>query len=171
MFIMKLIIAIVQDEDSSKLLSKLMQIGLSATKLATTGGFLKAGNTTLLLGVEEERIQDALKIIESVCKSRKQISTAPSALVGGMTHGEYSSFPIEVTVGGKQLTLSGKVGAAGSFSGEWTAGKAVDIVYGKVGDAPAVSMKNITGPRDAAFRAKTSTLSFSSALTVMVSTS
>ena len=44
MFIMKLIIAIVQDEDSSRLLSKLMQIGLSATKLATTGGFLKAGN-------------------------------------------------------------------------------------------------------------------------------
>ena len=41
---MKLIIAIVQDEDSSRLISKLMQTGLSATKLATTGGFLKAGH-------------------------------------------------------------------------------------------------------------------------------
>lgn len=104
MFIMKLIIAIVQDEDSSKLLSKLMQIGLSATKLATTGGFLKAGNTTLLLGVEEERIQDALKIIESVCKSRKQMTTAPTAMTG-ITHGEYTTYPVEVTVGGATVFI------------------------------------------------------------------
>ena len=104
MFIMKLIIAIVQDEDSSKLLSKLMQIGLSATKLATTGGFLKAGNTTLLLGVEEERIQDALKIIESVCKSRKQLTTAPTAMTG-ITHGEYTTYPVEVTVGGATVFI------------------------------------------------------------------
>lgn len=104
MFIMKLIIAIVQDEDSSKLLTKLMQIGLSATKLATTGGFLKAGNTTLLLGVEEERIQDALKIIESVCKSRKQMTTAPTAMTG-ITHGEYTTYPVEVTVGGATVFI------------------------------------------------------------------
>ena len=104
MFIMKLIIAIVQDEDSSKLLSKLMQIGLSVTKLATTGGFLKAGNTTLLLGVEEERIQDALKIIESVCKSRKQMTTAPTAMTG-ITHGEYTTYPVEVTVGGATVFI------------------------------------------------------------------
>ena len=104
MFIMKLIIAIVQDEDSFKLLSKLMQIGLSATKLATTGGFLKAGNTTLLLGVEEERIQDALKIIESVCKSRKQMTTAPTAMTG-ITHGEYTTYPVEVTVGGATVFI------------------------------------------------------------------
>ena len=48
---MKLIIAIVQDEDSSRLVSALMNEGYSVTKLATTGGFLRAGNTTLLLGV------------------------------------------------------------------------------------------------------------------------
>ena len=51
---MKLIIAVVQDEDSSRLLSVLMQQGFGVTKLATTGGFLKAGNTTLLLGVEPD---------------------------------------------------------------------------------------------------------------------
>ena len=55
---MKLIIAIVQDEDASKLLSKLMKNGFSATKLATTGGFLKAGNTTLLLGIDEEKTNE-----------------------------------------------------------------------------------------------------------------
>ena len=96
---MKLIIAIVQDEDSSKLLSELMKKGFGVTKLATTGGFLKAGNTTLLLGVDDDRVDEAISIVDSVCKSRKQISTATTS-IGGMTHGEFSSFPIEVTVGG-----------------------------------------------------------------------
>ena len=99
---MKLIIAIVQDEDSSRLLSKLMQQGFGVTKLATTGGFLKAGNTTLLIGVDETRIDEAVHVIETVCKSRKQFSTTTTA-VGGMVHGEYSSCPIEVTVGGATL--------------------------------------------------------------------
>ena len=99
---MKLIIAVVQDEDSSRLLSELMQQGFGVTKLATTGGFLKAGNTTLLLGVDDERLNEAIRVIESVCKSRKQISTATTS-IGGMTHGEFSSFPIEVTVGGATL--------------------------------------------------------------------
>ena len=52
---MKLIIAIVQDEDAARLVSNLMNEGYSVTKLATTGGFLRAGNTTLLLGVDEEK--------------------------------------------------------------------------------------------------------------------
>ena len=100
--IVKLIIAIVQDEDASKLISKLMQNGFSVTKLATTGGFLKAGNTTLLLGVDESRIDDAVHIIESVCKSRKQLTTA-STMIGGSVSGDYSSYPVEVTIGGATL--------------------------------------------------------------------
>ena len=99
---MKLIIAIVQDEDSSKLLSKLMQKGFGVTKLATTGGFLRAGNTTLLLGVDEERISEAIHFIETVCKSRKQM-TAATAGINNITHGEYAAFPMEVTVGGATL--------------------------------------------------------------------
>lgn len=96
---MKLIIAIVQDEDSSKLLSKMMQHGFGVTKLATTGGFLRSGNTTLLLGVEDSRIDEAIQIVESVCKSRKQLSAATTA-ISGVPHSEFSTYPIEVTVGG-----------------------------------------------------------------------
>ena len=59
-FPMKLIIAIVQDEDASRLIAELMNEGFSATKLATTGGFLRSGNTTLLVGVSEERFSKAL---------------------------------------------------------------------------------------------------------------
>ena len=58
----------------------------------------------MLLGVEEERIQDAIHVIESVCKSRKQMTTAPAVLTG-MAHGEYTTYPVEVTVGGATLFI------------------------------------------------------------------
>lgn len=96
---MKLIIAIVQDEDASRLISSLMNDGFSVTKLATTGGFLKAGNTTLLAGVDDERFDACMAIIEKVCRSRKQIATSPITMAGGPT-GMYTPYPIEVTVGG-----------------------------------------------------------------------
>ena len=99
---MKLIIAIVQDEDSGRLLSCLMEKGFGVTKLATTGGFLKAGNTTLLIGVEDERVSGAIQEIERVCKSRKQLTSTTTA-ASGITSGGYVSFPVEVTVGGATL--------------------------------------------------------------------
>jgi len=95
---MKLIIAIIQDEDASRLISALMDDGYSVTKLATTGGFLRAGNTTLLTGVEDDRVDGCLHIIEKVCKSRKQMAASPMA-AGGIA-GMYAHIPIEVTVGG-----------------------------------------------------------------------
>ena len=93
---MKLIIAIVQDEDASRLISSLMNEGYSATKLATTGGFLRSGNTTLLLGVDDNKFDGAMAVIEKVCKSRKQIATSPST-------GVYAPYPIEVMVGGATI--------------------------------------------------------------------
>ncbi len=95
---MKLILAIVQDEDAHKLTSTLMNDGFSITKLATTGGFLRAGNTTFLIGVDKERIDLALSLIEKVCKSRKQVATSPSPVAGAA--GVYVPYPVEVTVGG-----------------------------------------------------------------------
>ena len=95
---MKLIIAIVQDEDASRLVSNLMNEGYGVTKLATTGGFLRAGNTTLLVGVEEDKYDGAMAIIEKICKSRKQVATSPSPVAG--TTGVYVPYPIEVMVGG-----------------------------------------------------------------------
>ena len=98
---MKLIVAIVQDEDASRLINSLMNDGFSVTKLATTGGFLRAGNTTLLLGVENDRYQAAMDIIEQVCKSRKQIATSPTPVAGST--GVYVPYPIEVMVGGANV--------------------------------------------------------------------
>ena len=98
---MKLIIAIVQDEDASRLISSLMSDGYRVTKLATTGGFLRSGNTTLLVGVEDDKLRNAMSIIEKVCKSRKQIASSPAPISG--TTGVYVPYPIEVTVGGATI--------------------------------------------------------------------
>ena len=88
---MKLIIAIVQDEDASRLVNQLMKAGIGVTKLATTGGFL-------LIGVDDAKLQGTLDIIEKVCKSRKQMAASPTPM-GGASN-VYTSFPMEVTVGG-----------------------------------------------------------------------
>ena len=95
---MKLIIAIVQDEDATKLVSSLMNEGYGVTKLATTGGFLRAGNTTLMIGVEDKKLDGAMAVVEKVCHSRKQIATAPTPMSG--VTGAYVPYPIEVMVGG-----------------------------------------------------------------------
>ena len=96
---MKLIIAIVQDEDAGRLVNALMDRGYGVTKLATTGGFLRAGNTTLISGVDDEKLDDALGIIEQICRSREQITASTTPMSGG-TGGVYVPYPIKVTVGG-----------------------------------------------------------------------
>lgn len=97
---MKMLIAIVQDEDVSRLVNELMNEGYYITKLATTGGFLRAGNTTLLLGVEEDRLQGALSIIERTCESRKQFAASPPPLGASSA---FVPYPVEVTVGGANI--------------------------------------------------------------------
>ena len=96
---MKLVIAIVQDEDAGRVVSALMDKGFGVTKLATTGGFLRAGNTTLISGVEDEKLNEALAIIEKICKSREQITASATHMSGGAS-GVYVPYPIKVTVGG-----------------------------------------------------------------------
>ena len=95
---MKLIIAIVQDDDAIDLIDELTESGYRVTKLATTGGFLKSGNTTLMIGVEDEKVDAVLKIIEETSRTREQIVTAPSPIAG--TTGVYVPYPVEVQVGG-----------------------------------------------------------------------
>ncbi len=96
---MKLIIAIVQNEDVNKLVATLREKGYSSTKLASTGGFLSSGNTTLLIGTDNEKVDDVLSIIKDICKTKKKITAAmpPSTCV---TVGGYLPHTIEVTVGG-----------------------------------------------------------------------
>lgn len=95
---MKLVIAVVQDQDAARLLDGLVEKGYSATKLASTGGFLKEGNTTLLIGVDDDRVDDVLSIIRSRCKKREQLITPLMAMGKSIT--SYIPHPVEVPVGG-----------------------------------------------------------------------
>ena len=90
---MKLIIAIIQDEDASEVISHLNEAKFQVTRLSTKGGFLRAGMT----GVEDEKVEGALKIIEENSKARTQYATLPSSC--GAMHGLILA-PIEVKVGG-----------------------------------------------------------------------
>ncbi|EUJ36041.1 cyclic-di-AMP receptor [Brochothrix campestris] len=95
---MKLILAIVQDQDSGKLQTKLMKAKFRTTKLATTGGFLKAGNTTFIIGTEDEKVDDVLAIIKDNCQAREQAVSPVASL--SVTVDTYVPYPVEVQVGG-----------------------------------------------------------------------
>lgn len=93
---MKMILAVINHDDASNVIQHLMQEGYSITKLSTTGSFLRVGNVTILVGVEDDKLDHAIEIIKQFSKSRKQIIPSTSEIGMGL----YPSMPIEVTVGG-----------------------------------------------------------------------
>lgn len=95
---MKLIVAVVQDQDSNRLLNRLVENKFQATKLATTGGFLKSGNTTFLIGADDEKIDQLLKIIEDNCQARDQLVAPISPLSGNAD--SYVPSSVKIQVGG-----------------------------------------------------------------------
>jgi uncharacterized protein YaaQ len=96
---MKLIIAIVQDEDSADVIEALTEEDYRVTKLATTGGFLKSGNTTLLVGIEEEKVELVIDVIRNVCRKRNETVVTPTTL-GGSESGYMQQYPVQISVGG-----------------------------------------------------------------------
>jgi uncharacterized protein YaaQ len=100
---MKMIVAVVQDKDATRLQNALVQEGIRATKLASTGGFLRAGNTTFLIGVEDDKVEDVMRLIQSNCRVRDQLVT-PVSPMGGTTD-SYIPFPVEVQVGGAAVFI------------------------------------------------------------------
>ncbi len=96
---MKLIIAVVSNDDSHSLSNALTKENFAVTKLATTGGFLKIGNTTMLIGTEEDRVEKCIEIIKEESKQRTELvpSTASYDI------GRFATFPVEVQVGGATI--------------------------------------------------------------------
>lgn len=99
---MKLIICIVQDQDSGSLIDDLTEKEYRVTKLSSTGGFLKSGNTTLLIGVDDEQVQMVLDVIEENCKTRELTTSLLTVTMPGDT---YIPFPLEVKVGGATVFI------------------------------------------------------------------
>ena len=97
---MKLIFAIVQDQDAAGLIDALTEKRFRVTKLSSSGGFLKAGNTTLLMGVNEEDMDALFDIMEGNCSVREE----PSAMA--LSPGEsFMPYPLNVRVGGATIFI------------------------------------------------------------------
>ncbi len=99
---MKLIVAIVQDQDAISLIDDLTDTDYRVTKLASTGGFLKSGNTTLLIGVEDEEVEEVINIVDRNCKTREVTTSLLNMTMPGET---YIPYPLEVKVGGATLFI------------------------------------------------------------------
>lgn len=94
---MKLILAIVNNDDGPMITAQLNKKGVYTTKIASTGGFLSAGNMTFISGVEDEKVEEVVEIIKAY--SRKRSQPVPNFDVQGGIGGAVS-VPAEVLVGG-----------------------------------------------------------------------
>lgn len=96
---MKLVLAIVSNDDSQKVQAELTKKHFFVTKLATTGGFLMSGNTTFICGTDDNKVEEVIDIVGTYSKKRTQM--VPSSASYGV--GMYTSFPVEVQVGGATI--------------------------------------------------------------------
>ena len=101
---MKMIVAIIQDQDTENLTLRLSEEGYGFTKIGSTGGFLREGNATLLIVIEDEGVDKVIDMVKETCKSRKRYIDIP--VPGHIPMGEVQPLnPIEVVVGGATLFI------------------------------------------------------------------
>ena len=94
----KLVVAIVHSEDAGALVDALLAREFRATRLHSSGGFLKQSNATVMLGVEDDEVDEVLGIVREACHSRTQIVNPMPPI---MEPGEFfMPYPLEVEVGG-----------------------------------------------------------------------
>jgi uncharacterized protein YaaQ len=94
----KLVVSIVHNEDAGALVEALLEKEYRATRLHSSGGFLRQSNTTVIVGVEDEQVPEVLGIVRESCHSRTQIVNPMPPI---MEPGEFfMPYPLEVEVGG-----------------------------------------------------------------------
>lgn len=95
---MKLLVAIIHDRDQKRTTEALVQAGYKFTKIGSTGGFLREGNVTLLLGVEEDQVDDVLALLGESSRMREQYVNV--MLPEATPVGAFMTNPVKVEVGG-----------------------------------------------------------------------
>ena len=78
---MKLIFAVINNDDVRFISDALVSKDFQATRLSSTGSFLKSGNTTILICIDDDKVDTAIEVIRSHCRKRKQL--LPSHAVSG----------------------------------------------------------------------------------------
>ena len=99
---MKLVTAIVNKEDSKAVCSALLKEKFYVTRLSTTGGFLMAGNMTLMICTEDEKVDACIDCISRCCRQRTEIVPGTATMGIGLE----STMPMEVTVGGATVFVT-----------------------------------------------------------------
>jgi len=95
---MKLVTTVIHDRDKNRMFDALVGAGFTFTKIASTGGFLREGNVTLLLGVEDERLEELMALIAENCRTREQfVNILPPDT---RPIGTFLPHPVKVQVGG-----------------------------------------------------------------------
>ncbi|MBQ2661544.1 MAG: cyclic-di-AMP receptor [Clostridia bacterium] len=94
---MKLLFAIVQTDDAKRLTKALNKHRIGNTRISTVGGFLHGGNTTFMIGVDDDKLDEALEVIKEQSSTRKAYTVIPSSLPG---YADHISTPVQVTLGG-----------------------------------------------------------------------
>lgn len=99
---MKMIYAIIQPQDADNVIEILNQHSFMVTKLSSTGGFLRKGNATLMVGTPKEKVDEVLQILKAECGKRKQMMcTLPYAETPIVA----SSTMVPVEVGGATVFI------------------------------------------------------------------
>jgi uncharacterized protein YaaQ len=94
----RLVVAVVSHEDAGALVDALLEKEHRATRLHSSGGFLKQSNATIIVGVDEASVDEVMEIIAANCKSRTQVVNPMPPI---MEPGEFfMPYPLEVEVGG-----------------------------------------------------------------------
>ncbi len=94
---MKLILAFVQDQDADATIQALNEAGHRVTRVASTGGFFRVGNTTLLIGVNDLAVDPVINILKETCERRTRLIPAgPNIVESAAMMGAF----VEVEVGG-----------------------------------------------------------------------
>lgn len=97
---MKLIVATIQDQDAEYVVGKLTENSYRVTQIGSTGGFLRQGNTTVLIGVQDAQVEKVVEILRTSSQRRmRYMPMATGTTPNGMTLYNY----IEVEVGGATL--------------------------------------------------------------------
>lgn len=96
---MKLMIIIINTEDEANTVKELIDKKFLVTKLSSTGGFLLSGNTTLLVGTEDDKVKNVIEIIKEQCQTRCKSTTSVNSNEFPM----FKSYPINIQVGGATI--------------------------------------------------------------------
>ena len=99
---MKLIYAIIRNDNEDDVLAALNKERFSVTKLATTGGFLRKGNVTLMIGTDDEKVDACIELIRKECGHSLRI-TVNMPYVSGTSMVNYATMPMQVEVGGATI--------------------------------------------------------------------